>query len=143
MDAPEAVPREKAVAASRAAPHLLEDGQAVVGAAAVAAEAHSHAGPEQLRQPCDAVAEEHVAARAVGDGGAALAHEADLSVIEPYAVHGHRARPEHTEAVEMAHGRGAVLAQCPLALVAALRHVDVKDGVLRLGHLEARPQHGR
>ena len=52
-------------------------------------------------------------------------------------------RAENAEAVEVADGRGPVLAQRALALVAALRDVNVKSRGLALGQLEPGADHRR
>jgi len=70
---------------------------------------------------------------------AARPHARDLLVVEPHAVHADHPRPEHAEAVEVADGRGAVLPERPLALVAPLGDVDVERRPLRLRDLPARP----
>src|SRR5207237_1253200 len=63
--------------------HLLEDREAVVGAAAVGAEPDPDARPQQLGQTRDSVAQEHVGGGAIGERRAARAHERDLLVVEP------------------------------------------------------------
>ncbi len=123
--------------------HLLEDRQAVVGAAAVGAEPHPDARPHELGNTRDPVAEEHVGARAVRERRAPAAHQLDLPVVEPDAVDADHPRAQHAEAVEMAQRGGAVLAERALALVASLGHVDVKPRGLRLRDLPPCPDHRR
>src|SRR5207253_2525780 len=110
--------------------HLLEHGEPAVGAAAVGPEADPHAALQQLQDGRDAVTEEHVGARAVGERRAARAHQRDLVVVEPHAVHADHPRPEHAEPVEVVDGRRAVLTRRPLALVGRLGDVDVERDLL-------------
>ena len=60
---------------------------------------------QHLGDPRDAVAQEHVGAGTVGEPGAARAHQRDLLVVEPHAVHADHARPEHAEPVQVADRR--------------------------------------
>src|SRR5437879_2564436 len=85
----------------RCHPHLLEDREAVVRAAAVGAAPGANAGRPHLRSAPDPVPQEHVRRRTVGKRGTASRHQRDLVVVEPHAVYGDRPRPQHTERVEV------------------------------------------
>ena len=106
--------------------HLLEDAQAVVGAAAVGAEAD-----RGRRGACISVMRVMPSPRIMFDDGQYArpaprsAIRRELAVVEPHAVHADRARPEDAQPVEVADRRRAVLGERALALVLALGHVDV------------------
>ena len=57
-------------------------------------------------------------------------------------MHADHALAEHSELVEIADGRGAVLFEGARALVLAFGHVDVKGRARRLRHLESGADHG-
>ena len=73
----------------RRGPHLIEDAGPIVAARPIGAESHGHPGPQHRRDIGDSVAEEHVAGGAVGQLGAARAHEGDLLLGQPDAVDRH------------------------------------------------------
>jgi hypothetical protein len=109
----------------RSRAHLVEHADPVVRAPTVGPEPDAHAARDQIHEVGDAVAEEHVRARAVGEGGLTVAEQRALGVVEPAAVDGDHGRQVD---IERRHGVERSRAE-PLErlidLVALLREVDV------------------
>jgi hypothetical protein len=111
--------------------HRLEHVLVVGAVGAVGADADGHAGLEHPAHARDAVAEPHVAAGVVGDGGTAITQPLDLVVVEPHDVRAGEVGADEAERVEMGDQRFAVAPEARELLHLRLGHVHVDaDAVL-------------
>ena len=103
----------------------------VVRGHAIGAERHVHTRIEKLLHGREPACELHVGGRVQGHGRAALGEDLDVLVVDPHAVRRDNRHVEHTDALEVLHGRKAVVAALAF-LVLAFRLGDVDmDGKTR------------